>query len=82
MTTGWQVDRSYVPCPSCRWAPKVERHAAPGTPTHMPGTTHYGDCPTIPRLSREDERALQLRLDDMDRMRRRGAATAHTFVIG
>ncbi len=80
-TTGRQPDGSYVPCPECKWAPKVDRNPPPGRPIHWPGTTHYGDCPTIPRLSPAEERELQAALDEMDRCRRRAMATAHTFVI-
>lgn len=80
--TGWQPDGSYVPCPACRWEPKPERNPAPGVPIRHPGTTHYGDCPTVPRLSPEDERELRARLTEMDRVRRRGAAEAMFHVIG
>jgi hypothetical protein len=80
--TGWQRDGSYVPCPECRWEPRVERDPPPGFPIHLPSTTHHGDCPTIPRLTRAQERDLRDRLADMDRVRRRGAAEAAHYVIG
>lgn len=81
-TTGWQPDGIYVPCPECRWAPPVEHNPPPGRPVRRPGTSHYGDCPTIPRLSAEAQRELQAALDDIARCRRRAMATAHTYVIG
>ncbi len=77
--TGWQPDGSYVPCPECRWEPEPDN--GPGRAVRFPGTTHRGDCPTIPRMSREDERALHDKLDEMDRVRRRGAAEARNYVI-
>lgn len=80
--TGWQANGSYVPCPECRWAPAVERNPPPGRPVQYPGTSHYGDCPTIPRLSPEAQRELQAALDEIARCRRRAMATAHTYVIG
>ncbi len=81
-STGWQPDGSYVPCPECEWTPAVERNSPPGRPVHFPGTSHYGDCSTVPRLSPETQRQLQDALDDIARCRRRAWATAHTYVIG
>lgn len=80
--TGWQQDGTYVACPKCKWEPTPERNPPPGVAVHMPGTTHHSDCPTIPRPTPEQQRALQDRLDEMDRVRRRGAAEARNYVIG
>jgi hypothetical protein len=80
--TGWQNDGSYVPCTECGWVPPVERNPPPGVPIRMGGTVHYGDCPTVPRLSPSDALALRDRLAEMDRVRRRGAAEARNYVIG
>jgi hypothetical protein len=80
--TGWQEDGSYVPCPECNWTPPVPRNPPPGVPVRMPGTTHHGDCPTVPRLTPEQERKLHADLAEMDRVRRRGAAEARNYVIG
>lgn len=80
--TGWQAGGSYVPCPECRWEPPVERNRRPGRAVQFPGTTHYADCPTIPRLSPEAQRRLQEQLDDIARCRRRAMASAHSYVIG
>lgn len=81
LATGWQSDGTYLPCPACRWEPPTER-LRPGAAYHFPGTTHHGDCPTIPRLSPAQQRELQAKLDEMDRVRRRGAAKARSYVIG
>ena len=78
MKTGRQPDGSYVPCPECKWEPPVERRERPGRPVILPGTTHYGDCPTIPQISDE----CRERLIEMDRVRRRGAAEAWNYIIG
>jgi hypothetical protein len=80
--TGRQPDGTYVPCPECRWEPPIERNPPPGRPVHFAGTRHYGDCPTVAMLSPAEERELQAKLDEMDRVRRRGAAEAANFVVG
>lgn len=79
--TGWQADGSYVPCPECRWVPPVERNPPPGRPVRL-GTSHYGDCPTVPRLSPESEKRLREDLREMDRCRARAWAAAQHYVIG
>ncbi len=79
---GWQKDGTYVPCQECKWDPPTERLYPPGKALHFPGTTHEGDCPTIPRLSREAERKLQADLDEIARCQRRAWASARNYVIG
>lgn len=80
--TGWQKDGSYVPCPECHWAPRVERNPLPGVAVHMPGTTHHGDCPTVPRLTPEDEARLRADLDAIAECHRRAWAESRNYVIG
>ena len=80
--TGWQADGSYIPCPECGWEPPKMRHEPPGVPVRLPGTTHHGDCPTVPRFSPEQERRLRDDIAEMDRVRRRGAAEGRFYVIG
>lgn len=81
-STGWQKDGSYVSCQECKWAPPVERRPRPGQPVNHTGTVHYGDCPTIPRLSPEAQRRLHAALEESARCRRRAMAAAHNYVIG
>lgn len=77
--TGWQPDGSYMPCPACKWEPQPDD--GPGRLVRFPGTTHSGDCPTIPRLSREQERELQAKLREMDECRARAWVEARNYVI-
>lgn len=78
--TGWQADGSYVPCPECEYVPQA--FDGPGIPLHIPGTIHKSTCPAVSRLSPTDERELHDRLNEMDRVRRRGAAEVRNYVIG
>lgn len=80
--TGWQRDGTYVSCPECKWAPPTERLYPPGKALHFPGTTHHGDCPTVPRLSPEADARLREDLAEMARCRRRAMADAHNYWIG
>jgi hypothetical protein len=79
--TGWQKDGSYIPCPECRWEPEKPRRPMIGTPLGRFGTIHYGDCSTVPRLSREAEKELRETLDDIDRCQRDAWANARNYVI-
>lgn len=83
---GWQVDGSYVPCPSCGHVPPADDPSVPGVAMHvMPRTSgtaiHKGDCPTVD-LPQDVKRKLLDDLAEMDRVRRRGAAEARNFWIG
>lgn len=78
---GWQPDGSYVPCSECGWEPPPPpRRPLPGRVPPEPtySATHYGDCPTVPQIGQE----TRDRLEEMDRVRRRGAAEARNYVIG
>lgn len=83
--TGWQKDGSYVPCEACGWEPAPvprRRNRLPGKAVHWPGTTHYGDCSTIPRLTAEDEAKLRADLDAIRECHRRAWAESRNYVIG
>lgn len=79
VSTGWQDDGSYVPCPDCGWKPAP--HKGPGIPVRQAGTTHNGDCPQFAWIA-ESERELAPVLEAMARARRRAAAEAANYVIG
>lgn len=81
-STGWQKDGTYVPCQACKWEPPTERLFPASKALHFPGTTHHGDCPTIPHLTPEAEARLREDLAEMARCRRRAWANAHNYVIG
>jgi hypothetical protein len=70
---------AYVPCPECL-CPKPE-HRGPGTPVPMPGTAHYRECPTLPRLSPADRAELVEALQAIaDAERRAWEASAHIYL--
>ncbi len=81
--TGWQRDGSYVPCEECHWTPYPEPEGIPGFALrNLHETGHRKDCPTVPRFTADQERDLRERLDEMDRVRSRGAAEGRNFFIG
>lgn len=83
--TGYQPDGSYIPCPDCRYQPPSEEDIPFSVPLRAGFTTlHDADCPTggIPRGTPEEERELREKLDEMDRVRRRGYASARNFILG
>lgn len=69
-------------CPVCRYIPKRANHPDFATPIKMPGTPHKGDCPTIPRLSPEQQADLRERLKELDDARRAAWRDARNYIIG
>jgi len=80
---GWQEDGSYVPCELCHWMPSPPDAREARRPGRVPpppvgSSTHYGDCPTVPRPSKE----LLDRLAEMDRLRRKAEVESRNYFIG
>jgi len=68
-------------CPDCKYERPASRIPF-GTPIEfMPGATmHSVDCPQVAWIDETRKRILP-ELIEMERVRRRGAAEAHLFVI-
>lgn len=75
-------------CPDCKAVTHEpgdpDESGCPGYPVFLPGELHKKTCVKVAPflLSPEQERELQERLIEMERVRRRGAAKALNFWIG
>ena len=67
-------------CPICQPEPE-EPYSGPGVPVKVAGVRHRQKCPTLPRLSTEDEEALKKSFDDISKAKRRAWEASQGIVL-